>query len=201
MKTILILPILLFSGITLIAQETGGADAEAPRTLQGEYTNLLKTSNNYQDFEVVKKTRLDAFFKEIKDSLKLSDDRLLKEIKTKDAFESQLMKLSKELEETRLQVSQAEEGRDSISSAGMTMEKSNFSALMWSLVILLAAALVFILLRTKAINSTYKTQLKRLNEVEDELGQSKKKFLEREQELKREIQDYVNKLDSMTPPR
>lgn len=201
MKTILILPILLFSSITLIAQETGNADTEAPRTLQGEYTNLLKTSNNYQDFEVVKKTRLDAFFKEIKDSLKLSEDRLLKEIKTKDAFESQLMKLSKELEETRLQVSQAEEGRDSISSAGMTMEKSNFSALMWSLVILLAAALVFILLRTKAISSTYKTQLKRLNEVEDELGQSKKKFLEREQELKREIQDYVNKLDSMTPPR
>jgi uncharacterized protein YlxW (UPF0749 family) len=105
------------------------------------------------------------------------------------------------LQETRLQVSQAEEGRDSISSAGMTMEKSNFSAMMWSLVILLAAALVFILFRTKAISSTYKTQLKRLNEVEDELGQSKKKFLEREQELKREIQDYVNKLDSMTPPR
>jgi hypothetical protein len=189
------------TGVILSAQEPTTPEAEAPRTLQAEYENLLKTSNNYQDFEVIKRTRMESFFREIKDSLKLADDKLLKEIKTKNEFEAQVMKLSKELEETRMQVSQAQEDRDSITSAGMTMEKGSFSTLMWSLVIILAAALLFVLFRTKAINATYRAQLKRLNEVEEELGQSKKKFLEREQELKREIQDYVNKLDSMTPPR
>jgi hypothetical protein len=40
-----------------------------------------------------------------------------------------------------------------------------------------------------------------LSDLEEELSSTKKKALEKEQELKREMQDYINQLEALKPPR
>ena len=112
-----------------------------------------------------------------------------------------LLSLLKDLEKAQAQVTQAENARDRITSAGMQMEKESFSALMWGIVIALGLALALVLFKSQSASSGQKDLRHRLTNIEEQLSQTKKKALEREQELKREVQDYVNKLEALKPPR
>jgi hypothetical protein len=183
------------------AQDDTTAAATEVHTIQSTFDNIIKESNNYQDFKVVQRRKLDAFIKEVNDSLNLAKVHLAQEAKVKGEAQDQVLKLRKDLEKAQAQVTQAENARDRITSAGMQMEKESFSALMWGIVIALGLALALVLFKSQSASSGQKDLRHRLTNIEEQLSQTKKKALEREQELKREVQDYVNKLEALKPPR
>ena len=201
MKTILLTLAMIAAVAPLSAQEETSESPVAAHTIRSAFDNMINESNNYQDFKVVKRRKLDSFIQEVSDSLKLADERLAVESKAKNTALEEVLKLQSELEKSRSEVAQAQENRDTITSAGMQMGKESFSALMWGLVIGLAAALLFVLFRNRSASSDTKDLRHRLGDIEEQLAQTKKKSLEREQELKREVQDYVNRLDALKPPR
>ena len=177
------------------------AAATEVHTIQSTFDNIIKESNKYQDYKVVQRRKLDAFIKEVNDSLNLAKVHLAQEAKVKGEAQDQVLKLRKDLEKAQAQVTQAENARDRITSAGMQMEKESFSALMWGIVIALGLALALVLFKSQSASSGQKDLRHRLTNIEEQLSQTKKKALEREQELKREVQDYVNKLEALKPPR
>lgn len=183
------------------AQDDTTAAATEVHTIQSTFDNIIKESNKYQDFKVVQIRKLDAFIKEVNDSLNLAKVHLAQEAKVKGEAQDQVLKLRKDLEKAQAQVTQAENARDRITSAGMQMEKESFSALMWGIVIALGLALALVLFKSQSASSGQKDLRHRLTNIEEQLSQTKKKALEREQELKREVQDYVNKLEALKPPR
>jgi uncharacterized protein YlxW (UPF0749 family) len=183
------------------AQDDTTAAATEVHTIQSTFDNIIKESNKYQDYKVVQRRKLDAFIKEVNDSLNLAKVHLAQEAKVKGEAQDQVLKLRKDLEKAQAQVTQAENARDRITSAGMQMEKESFSALMWGIVIALGLALALVLFKSQSASSGQKDLRHRLTNIEEQLSQTKKKALEREQELKREVQDYVNKLEALKPPR
>jgi len=201
MTRILITTVLLSISLSHAAQDSPAAVNSETHTVRTSFDEMLRQSNMYQDFKVIKRTRLDEFILEVSDSLKAADVQLQTEVRAKQNYQSQVGKLQTELEESRKAITQAEKGKDSIISAGMSMDKKSFSTLMWSLVIGLGALLTIVLIRSRSASSGQKELRHRLTEVEEYLNSSKKKALEREQELKREIQDYVNRLEALKPPR
>jgi len=201
MTRILITTVLLSISLSHAAQDSPAAVNSETHTVRTSFDEMLRQSNMYQDFKVIKRTRLDEFILEVSDSLKAADVQLQTEVRAKQNYQSQVGKLQTELEESRKAITQAEKGKDSIISAGMSMDKNSFSTLMWSLVIGLGALLTIVLIRSRSASSGQKELRHRLTEVEEYLNSSKKKALEREQELKREIQDYVNRLEALKPPR
>jgi len=201
MTRILITTVLLSISLSHAAQDSPAAVTSETHTVRTSFDEMLRQSNMYQDFKVIKRTRLDEFILEVSDSLKAADVQLQTEVRAKQNYQSQVGKLQTELEESRKAITQAEKGKDSIISAGMSMDKKSFSTLMWSLVIGLGALLTIVLIRSRSASSGQKELRHRLTEVEEYLNSSKKKALEREQELKREIQDYVNRLEALKPPR
>ncbi|NNK81186.1 MAG: hypothetical protein HKO93_06785, partial [Flavobacteriales bacterium] len=176
-------------------------ESEGPKTIKSTFDKMLQESNRYQDFKVVKRGKLDAFIIEVQDSLDVLQERIRSQVKAKSDLESQVSSLNQEIANGKARISELEGQRDSISTLGMEVNKSTFSTFMWIAVLTLLGLLVAVFLRNKSIAMSQKAVKANLSDLEDELSMTKKKALEREQELKREVQDYVNKIEAMGPPR
>lgn len=174
---------------------------EFPNTLRGDFDKMLKESNRYQDFKVVKRVKLDAFIRQVEDTLALRADEMKREVQAAEELRAQLASLRTENENLESEVTRLNDEKDGIQTLGMNMDKGSFASMMWFLVIALAAVGVFLVLRLRTNSSAQSRIKKHLSDLEDELGSTKKKALEKEQELKREMQDYINQLEALKPPR
>lgn len=200
MKRLFLIPT-LFLSITITAQTEAQTETNAPKTIRSTFDDMLNKSNRYQDFKVVKRVYLDSFIKEVQDSLDLKDKNYANEIKAKNDALAEVAGLKETIAKGELRITELEGQRDGIETVGMQMDKGTFSTMMWIAVLGLLGLLVALFLRNKSIASSQRGIKNNLNDLEEELSQVKKKALEREQELKREVQDYVNKLEAMGPPK
>ncbi|MGB1000126.1 MAG: hypothetical protein ACPGVE_07285, partial [Flavobacteriales bacterium] len=71
--------------------------------------------------------------------------------------------------------------------------KSAYQAIMWAIVAVLALLLLIFIGKFKSSSSLTSQSQKEKLTLESELEDVKKKALEREQKLKRELQDEINK--------
>lgn len=201
MKKFLIIPTLLFC-LTFSAQVNNTiAEDEGPHTVKSSFEKMLSRSNRYQDFKVVKITTLNQFIIEVQDSLDVNQKKYNQEVADKKRFMAQVETLNDTIVAKDIHVASLISQRDTIETAGMNMDKGAFSTAMWVALLTLIGLLVALLVRNKAISSSQKHIRNSLSEMEIDLTTVKKKALEREQELKREVQDYVNKIEAMGPPR
>ena len=175
--------------------------AEYPNTLRGNFDKMLKESNRYQDFKVVKRVKLDAFIRQVEDTLALRADEMTREVKAAEELRVQLASLREEKATLETEVGRLNDEKDGIQTLGMSMDKGSFATMMWFLVIAFAGIGVFLVLRLKTNSSAQSRIKKHLSDLEEELSSTKKKALEKEQELKREMQDYINQLEALKPPR
>ena len=76
---------------------------------------------------------------------------------------------------------------------GMQLGKTNYNVLMWSIVAALFALLIFFILKFKGSNSLTRDAKLKLEEVEAEFEEHRKIALEREQKVRRQLQDEINK--------
>ncbi len=200
MKRLLLIPTLLFTIYSGAQSAEQSADSRA-KTIKSTFDEMLANSNRYQDFKVVKRTYLDSFIKEVQDSLDVKDKKFSEEVKSKNAALSQVAELKETISKGEETIVTLEGQRDGIQTLGLQMDKKAFSNLMWFTVFALLGILIALFLRNKSIASNQKGIKANLSELEEELSSTKKKALEREQELKREIQNYVNKIEAMGPPK
>ena len=198
MKRLFLLPIIMIS-FGSIAQDA--SEETSAHTIKSSYDDMLDKSNRYQEFKVVKRTRLASFITEVQDSLDVIQKRFQNEVRAKKNLETEVASLNETISAGNNKVSELESQRDSISTLGMDVNKSAFATGMWITVLALLGLLIALFLRNKSMAFSQKAVRANLNDIEDELSVTKKKALEREQELKREVQDYVNKIEAMGPPR
>lgn len=169
-------------------------------TLEQQFNYMLSNSNRYQEFKVIKKTWLNTYWSHVADTL----DQLHTEI---DAYETQIARqsntisdLESRLSETNASLSSVNEEKDNITFLGAETEKGLYKKIMWGIVFGLLAILLLTLVRFRSSKSVTKSTKARLAEIEADFDGHKKRALEKEQELKRELQDYINRLDTSGPP-
>ena len=76
---------------------------------------------------------------------------------------------------------------------GLQMSKTSYNILMWSIIGGLFALLVVFILRFKSSNSATKEARQKLDETETEYEDHRRVALEREQKVRRQLQDEINK--------
>ena len=175
------------------AQEDDQQSQETPNTIDQQFTDLMKSSNNYQEYKVVKKTGLQNFINNTRDSIngfKNEIDRYKNELKSEKA---QVEKLNSNLTKTQDTLNNTREKIDSINFIGVPMEKSSYKGLMWGIIAILAIALLFFIFRFRGSNVHTKEARKKQAETEEEFDDFRKKSLEKQQELGRQLQDERNK--------
>lgn len=198
MKRLFLFPILL---VTLTLSSQVEEETSGPKTIRSTFDEMLAKSNRYQDFKVVKQVKLNAFMAEVQDSLDVLQNKYQGEVKAKKDLQNEVASLNATIDARGGEIADLEGQRDSINTLGMEVDKGAFSTAMWIAVLGLLGLLIAVFLRNKSMALSQKAVKANLSDLEDELTTTKKKALEREQELKREIQDYVNKIEAMGPPR
>lgn len=186
---LLSLPLFLFS-LQVTAQDSIEV---RQNTLNDQMTQAFDKSNSYQEYKVIKKTQLATLKRNILDSV----SNLEKRINTQDSElgmqNNEIDSLRQNLKNTQQNLATSKEKEDGIEILGISTSKATYNSIMWIIIFLLLLISAFLFYRF--LNShrvTNAAQLK-MAEMEIELEDYRRNSLEREQKLRRKLQDEINK--------
>jgi hypothetical protein len=189
MKSTLVLLITVLFTTTIFCQET----PVQQNTVDNQFRTLYKNSNNYQEYKVVKKTAYGALHTNVLDSVK----NLKTEIKNKNTLinsqKSAIVTLEKENKEANTKLTTTISKVDSIDLFGLQLAKGTYSLILFAIILLLITALAFFIYKFKNSNVITTLAKSNLEDVENEFNLFRKKSIEREQKLRRELQDEIIK--------
>jgi tetrahydromethanopterin S-methyltransferase subunit B len=107
---------------------------------------------------------------------------------------------AKEISDLKANLSNTQKDLDTTNSEknnmalfGMQMSKINYNVLMWSIIAGLFALLIFFVYKFKSSNSITREAKHNLAEIEEEFEEHRRTALEREQKVRRQLQDEINK--------
>lgn len=161
--------------------------------LEGQFEFIYNKSSNYQEYKVVKRVWLDQLRNNILDSVASVEEKLATSQKLTEDQNNEITSLKNSLEETNNNLTTVSAEKDSITFLGTQIEKSAYKTIMWSIVLLLALIILFLAYKFKNANTITREAKKTLIEVEEEYEDYRRKALEREQKVRRQLQDEINK--------
>ena len=192
-----ILAFAIVIGIQLNAQET--TPEIAPKqtlesgTIENQFDYLIKKSYNYKDYKNVKLWWLQRLQKAVDDSLEINKKEIidLKIIVTEK--DNEIKTLTTNLESTKTDVVQLNTEKDNIIFFGMLISKPLYNSILWTIIAVLLALLLIYIFRFNRSNSITVNTNDKFNELESEYENHRQRSLEREQQLRRKLQDEINK--------
>ncbi len=175
-----------------MAQETETKPSLDNGTIESQFNYLITKSNRYEAFKVVKESWLYKIKKNVSDSLNVLQTNL-KEIQQREtANQNEIQSLNLELEQTREELTEAIKEKDSIRFVGIPMNKNGYKSLVWIIIAGLSAGIVILFLMFKRSHSITIQMKKDLEETKEELEAFRRRALERESQLARELHDEIN---------
>lgn len=186
---LLIIPLFIFT-INVTAQDSIQVKKN---TLKDQIDFAYTKSNSYQEYKVIKKTLLANLRKNILDSVALLETNI-KNQKTELALQrATIDSLTLDLKNTQQALATSKKKEDGIELLGVLTQKTTYNTIMWSIIGLLLLVGGFLFYRfMNSHKITNATELK-MAEIEIELEDYRRNSLEREQKLRRKLQDEVNK--------
>jgi len=175
-----------FLSFSLFAQEN-------TNSLEDQFTDVIKKSNRYEDYKVVKIYKLNNLQKSVLDSVTKLEEEIGSINATVDQQKSELSALTQQLQATQGDLATSKKKEDGIEFFGSITKKSTYNTIMWSIIGLLLFVAIILFFRYKRSNSITRDARSRLTETEEEFELHRQKTLEREQQLRRKLQDEINK--------
>ena len=129
----------------------------------------------------------------ILDSLKVKDKNLADTKVVVKTQAEEIEDLKNNLANTKSTLDDTNAEKDSMALFGMQMSKGGYNILMWSIIGGLLALTLLFLYRFNSSNSATKEAKLKLDEVETEFEEHRRVALEREQKVRRQLQDELNK--------
>lgn len=184
---------------SIYAQETETQDKlsldEGPISNQFDY--ISKRSGNYRAdgvrYEVVKESNLFKLRKNVLDTL-LAISKKTNELKATIAeHETTITSLNKKLEETTTNLTAVSEEKDSMSLFGAQVSKGTYNVVLWAIIVTLFLLLGLFIYKFRNSNILTQEAKQNLSELELEYEDHRRRALEREQKISRQLQDERNK--------
>lgn len=194
--------IVTFNLQTLIAQ-TQQDDADEQYSLSSgnidsQFEYVFRKSGNFkgtngQPYEAVKQAWLLKLKANVLDSLKTTYKDLANSEATVANQVKEIDDLKAKLGNTQTTLDQTNEEKNNMALLGMQTSKTNYNVIMWTIIAALTALLLFFIYKFKNSNSLTKEAKHKLEEVETEFEEHRRTALEREQKVRRQLQDEINK--------
>ncbi|MBC3541027.1 hypothetical protein ACFSC6_17125 [Rufibacter sediminis] len=199
-------------GFTGQAQTAAPAKNKASYTLQQQFNSLKFRSSTHteynQPYKVVKQANLDAFFKNVQDTLRAREQSI------KNAGKETAVKLAqtqKELADQKLQVQslqevnaqkekQIQQGAHDVASLsvlGIDMDKQVYVIISLIIILALGAVAAVFAFMYKNSNRVTEEKIRAYDELTEEFKNHKQLAREKEIKLKREQQSEANKVEEL----
>lgn len=162
-------------------------------TIDNQFEFVIRRSNSWQDFKVIKKTWMYALKAHTIDSLNALQSELDSTYKVVETQKNEIANLQSNLSSTQSTLDATNIEKDSMSLFGMQMSKTGYNTLMWSIIAGLLTLLIVFIIKFKNSNAVTRAAKKSLSETEAEFEEHRRIALEREQKVRRQLQDELNK--------
>ncbi|HLT32264.1 MAG TPA: hypothetical protein VKZ98_00610 [Aquaticitalea sp.] len=194
--TVALFSLLLYTNVT--AQETPRETDEeklslTEGTIANQFEYVIQKSYSYQEYKNVKKAWLYQLKAHTLDTLKALQNDLTHTQKTVDSLVQEIGTIKTNLANTQSNLKNTIEEKDNMSLFGMPMSKSNYSAIMWVIIGVLFALLLLFIYKFRNSNAVTRQSNKALEDTELEFEEHRRNALEREQLVRRQLQDELNK--------
>ncbi|MHA7844174.1 MAG: tRNA (guanine-N1)-methyltransferase [Winogradskyella sp.] len=194
--------IVTFNLQTLTAQ-TQQDDADEQYSLDSgsidsQFEYVFRKSGNFkgtngQPYEAVKQAWLLKLKANVLDSLKTTYKNLANSEATVANQVKEIDDLKAKLGNTQTTLDQTNKEKNNMALLGMQTSKTNYNVIMWAIIAALTALLLFFIYKFKNSNSLTKEAKHKLEEVETEFEEHRRNALKREQKVRRQLQDEINK--------
>ena len=198
MKTFLFKPLLL-SAFLLLQISWGFAQDEDQNQdldngpLVGQFDYIMKKSETYEAYKVVKITSLRKIKSNVLDSVK-NLKSTISELETQsETQKNEINSLKSDLKDTNDKLNQITKEKESFSFLGFLMKKSSYNLMVWTIVLVLTVAFVVMFFLFKQRHSVTAKTKQALIEKQEEFDAHRKWALEREQTLARDLNKLKQK--------
>ncbi|PIB23673.1 tRNA (guanine-N1)-methyltransferase [Maribacter sp. 4U21] len=168
---------------------------EGPISQQFDY--ISKRSGNYRAdgvrYEVVKESNLYKIRKNVLDSIAVMNKKTAELKSTISGHETTITSLNKKLEETTTNLTAVTEEKDSMSFLGIQVSKGTYNIILWTIIAGLFLLLGLFVYKFRNSNILTQEAKQNLSELELEYEDHRRRALEREQKISRQLQDEINK--------
>ena len=181
----------LFFGLMMAAMS---ASAQSD-SLQVRYDELMQKSETYEQFKVIRTTRLDALWSEVQDSIRLYQRGLSSAAVETDRLSSKIDELEGELTQIKTNLDETEAQLGQISFLGADVNVTLYHTIVWAIILAIAVLIVIVYGMFLRANAVTRTTSNDLAALKDEFEQLKERSREREIKIKRELQTTLNTLE------
>lgn len=171
--------------------------AKDTKTLNERFSVLKTKSQTFKDYKVIKETVLDAYWVLIMDSVKAQKATIVKARQNMAALDTALAGIKRQLQQKQDSMEAVEHASTHITVLGIDFQKSVFLTFIGIVVAALAVVIAVILARLKMIHRSYKEKADTVEELNHEYEEFKRKAMDKQTKLSRELQDERNKLQAM----
>lgn len=189
--SILFILIFVFGNAQTASKDSLPASINGNLTQQFDY--VFQKSNSFQEYKVIKK----EYFALLKKNSNDSVNRFKKEVEQLklqfSAYDENLQSLKDTLATTKSILKEVKNAQNSMNFLGISVAKSSYSMIMWGIVLLLLFLTLIILFRYKSAKTIANESLRSFEKLEEDFEDFKRKSLEKEQKLGRQLQDEINK--------
>ncbi|MEN3322468.1 tRNA (guanine-N1)-methyltransferase [Mariniflexile soesokkakense] len=166
--------------------------------IENQFEYAIKNSNGWRDergqeYRVIKTFWLTELKAHVLDSIQAIKKDIIESQITLKAQAQEISDLKTSLSNTQSTLDKTKNEKDNMSLLGAETSKSGYSGIMWSIVGVLFALLLFFIYKFKNSNAVTKDAKRALSELEDEFEEHRKTAVEREQKVRRQLQDEINK--------
>jgi len=160
-----------------------------PTTLEGVFQQLIDRSGAWQNFKMLDRGKLAAFQRSMTDSINGVRSQLVAEKQKVKENEATIKELNDKITEIQAALDQTKDQKDSVSFFGALVSKGLYNTIMWGIVL----ALALYIYKFSNGNVVTKKSINDLNELQEEYENYRKAAIEREQKVRRQLQDEINK--------
>ena len=164
-----------------------------PTTLEGVFQQLIDRSGTWQNFKMLDRGKLAAFQRSMTDSINGVRSQLVAEKQKVKENEATIKELNDKITDIQAALDQTKDQKDSVSFFGALVSKGLYNTIMWGIVLALASLLVLYIYKFSNGNVVTKKSINDLNELQEEYENYRKAAIEREQKVRRQLQDEINK--------
>ena len=196
MKRILFLSILtIFVGVQAWSQDSLPTDEQAVQDLNTQYKDLKRNAETYGEYKVFRVSHLDEFWSSVDDSLSQVRGNLNDKLTIINTQSAEIDKLNSEAQDNEERFQQNEFAATHIDFIGIDFSKSTFIITMSFLVVGLALILLIGYIQFNHIQGVSIQNVVACKKLENEYDELRKKSLEKQIQLKRELQTERNLIE------
>ncbi|MBT8284635.1 MAG: tRNA (guanine-N1)-methyltransferase [Flavobacteriaceae bacterium] len=189
----------LLSGIQVYSQ-TGDSAPEPSLdggTINSQFEYIYQKSGNYRAdgkrYEVVRTLNLDKLRQNVNDTINAANQKASQLQQVITSQENTIASLNSKLEETTKNLTAVTEEKDSMSLLGAQVSKATYNVTLWTLILGLFLLLLLFIFKFRQSNVLTQEAKSNLADLETEYEDHRRRALEREQRISRQLQDEINK--------